>query len=147
MPFQADSSEEKKEKKKSKKDKKDKKKRKKEADSDAESVDGASPKAKKAKTDMADSDAPAAEAALDDEADLSGETNGELKTRLDIRVTGEDAPQPVKDFSVFPAKVAALLIAQGFTTPTPIQMASWPVALAGRDVIAVAKTGSGKTIG
>ena len=33
-----------------------------------------------------------------------------------------------------------------FTAPTPIQSASWPFALSGRDVIGVAETGSGKTL-
>ena len=32
-----------------------------------------------------------------------------------------------------------------YTTPTPIQAAAWPVVMAGYDLIAVAKTGSGKT--
>lgn len=33
----------------------------------------------------------------------------------------------------------------GFSTPTPIQAASWPYLLNGRDMIGVAETGSGKT--
>ncbi|KAH7003867.1 ATP-dependent RNA helicase DBP3 [Fusarium venenatum] len=33
-----------------------------------------------------------------------------------------------------------------YKTPTPIQSASWPFTLAGRDVIGVAETGSGKTM-
>jgi superfamily II DNA/RNA helicase len=35
----------------------------------------------------------------------------------------------------------------GFTVPSPIQARSWPVVLQGKDLIAVAKTGSGKTLG
>lgn len=35
----------------------------------------------------------------------------------------------------------------GFSCPTPIQAQSWPIALQGCDVVAIAKTGSGKTIG
>uniref|UniRef100_A0A0D9UXC7 RNA helicase n=1 Tax=Leersia perrieri TaxID=77586 RepID=A0A0D9UXC7_9ORYZ len=35
----------------------------------------------------------------------------------------------------------------GFSSPTPIQAQSWPIALKGRDIVAVAKTGSGKTLG
>ena len=35
----------------------------------------------------------------------------------------------------------------GFASPSPIQARAWPVALAGKDLIAVAKTGSGKTLG
>ena len=36
--------------------------------------------------------------------------------------------------------------AQGFSSPTPIQCQAWPMALSGRDVVAIAQTGSGKTI-
>ncbi|KAL6507306.1 hypothetical protein OROGR_023501 [Orobanche gracilis] len=35
----------------------------------------------------------------------------------------------------------------GFSAPTPIQAQSWPVARLGRDIVAIAKTGSGKTLG
>jgi ATP-dependent RNA helicase DDX5/DBP2 len=35
----------------------------------------------------------------------------------------------------------------GFQYPTPIQAQSWPIALEGDDIVAVAKTGSGKTLG
>ncbi|GAO15619.1 uncharacterized protein UV8b_04796 [Ustilaginoidea virens] len=34
----------------------------------------------------------------------------------------------------------------GFKAPTPIQAASWPSTLSGRDVVGVAETGSGKTM-
>ncbi len=35
----------------------------------------------------------------------------------------------------------------GFRAPTPIQAQAWAVALSGRDLVAIAKTGSGKTCG
>jgi ATP-dependent RNA helicase DDX5/DBP2 len=35
----------------------------------------------------------------------------------------------------------------GFSTPSVIQSQAWPAALQGRDVVGVAKTGSGKTLG
>jgi ATP-dependent RNA helicase DBP3 len=35
---------------------------------------------------------------------------------------------------------------KNFTTPTPIQAATWPFLLSGRDMIGVAETGSGKTL-
>ena len=35
----------------------------------------------------------------------------------------------------------------GFKSPTPIQAQAWPIALSGRDIVAIAKTGSGKTCG
>ena len=34
-----------------------------------------------------------------------------------------------------------------YESPTTIQSISWPVALSGRDIISIAKTGSGKTLG
>lgn len=39
------------------------------------------------------------------------------------------------------------LLKEGFTEPTPIQAQSWPVIQAKKDLISVARTGSGKTIG
>ncbi|RWR95191.1 DNA/RNA helicase, DEAD/DEAH box type, N-terminal [Cinnamomum micranthum f. kanehirae] len=35
----------------------------------------------------------------------------------------------------------------GFSSPTPIQAQKWPIALQSRDIVAIAKTGSGKTLG
>ena len=51
------------------------------------------------------------------------------------------------DFSTLPLPPAALENLQrlGYTSMTPIQAASLPLALAGHDLIAQAKTGSGKT--
>ena len=37
--------------------------------------------------------------------------------------------------------------AAGFASPTPIQAQTWPIALQNRDIVAIAKTGSGKTLG
>jgi len=37
--------------------------------------------------------------------------------------------------------------AAGFSAPTPIQAQTWPIALQSRDIVAIAKTGSGKTLG
>merc|ERR1719402_1024261 len=36
---------------------------------------------------------------------------------------------------------------EGFSDPTPIQAQGWPIALAGHDLVAIAQTGSGKTLG
>ena len=44
-----------------------------------------------------------------------------------------------------PTVVAAL--SSSFDAPTPIQAQSWPILAEGSDLIAVAKTGSGKTLG
>ena len=44
-----------------------------------------------------------------------------------------------------PAPLCALLDARGITVPTPIQAATLPDSLAGRDVLGRGRTGSGKT--
>src|SRR5215470_2596306 len=44
-----------------------------------------------------------------------------------------------------PAPLSAVLAARGIVTPTPIQAATLPDALAGRDVLGRGRTGSGKT--
>jgi len=44
-----------------------------------------------------------------------------------------------------PAALVSVLEAQGITTPTPIQAATLPDSLAGRDVLGRGRTGSGKT--
>lgn len=66
-------------------------------------------------------------------------------------VTGSSTPMktppPCPDFRTFPLppKIADSLPRQ-FSHPTPIQAASLPLALAGRDIIASSPTGSGKTL-
>lgn len=58
-------------------------------------------------------------------------------------------PEPFLTFDAgleaFGQKVVAKLQAD-YKEPSPIQAQSWPVALAGKDMVAVAKTGSGKTL-
>ena len=44
-----------------------------------------------------------------------------------------------------PTSLAAVLEARGITAPTPIQAATLPDSLAGRDVLGRGRTGSGKT--
>ncbi|MBW8819926.1 MAG: DEAD/DEAH box helicase, partial [Streptomyces sp.] len=53
-------------------------------------------------------------------------------------------PSSFTDLGV-PADLAALLEARGISTPTPIQAATLPDSLAGRDVLGRGRTGSGKT--
>lgn len=47
----------------------------------------------------------------------------------------------------FPHGLMQFLKDAGFKAPTPIQAYTWPVLMNGKDVIGVAKTGSGKTLG
>ena len=67
-----------------------------------------------------------------------------------ITIHEEGAPLPCLTLASapFPAVVVKLLCLQpNFAEPSPVQAATWPVATAGRDVLAIAKTGSGKTLG
>ena len=65
-----------------------------------------------------------------------------------VQVQGRGVPRPVTSFEEvgFPEYIMSTIRAQGFPNPTPIQCQAWPMALSGRDVVAIAQTGSGKTI-
>lgn len=65
-----------------------------------------------------------------------------------LQVQGRGVPRPVTSFEEvgFPDYLMTSIRAQGFPAPTPIQCQAWPMALSGRDVVAIAQTGSGKTI-
>ncbi|EPQ59328.1 P-loop containing nucleoside triphosphate hydrolase protein [Gloeophyllum trabeum ATCC 11539] len=78
----------------------------------------------------------------DEEADL-------LRLELDgIKIRGVDCPRPVTKWSHFglPASCLEVIKEKNYTAPTPIQAQAVPAIMSGRDVIGVAKTGSGKTI-
>ena len=75
-----------------------------------------------------------------------------------VRPDAPDAPEPATAGSSpasdttfaslgVPPFLVAALAATGITTPFPIQAATLPDALAGRDVLGRAQTGSGKTLG
>lgn len=51
------------------------------------------------------------------------------------------------DTAPFADSLKRILKSEGFTAPTPTQAQSWPIAMAKRDIISVARTGSGKTCG
>ncbi len=61
-----------------------------------------------------------------------------------VAETAAAAPTPFTELPLSPA-LQATLVQLGYLNMTPIQAASLPVALAGHDIIAQAKTGSGKT--
>lgn len=67
-------------------------------------------------------------------------------TDYQVTVEGNDLPRPVFDFKEagFPQVITDMLFAN-FQKPTVIQSISWPIALSGRDMVSIAKTGSGKT--
>ena len=57
-------------------------------------------------------------------------------------------PRPISTFDEagFPEYIMSEIRAMGFAAPTAIQCQSWPMASSGRDLVAIAETGSGKTI-
>ena len=71
----------------------------------------------------------------------------ELRQKLGIKVTGPLPPHPVTSFAHFGFDEALIKVIRKseYTQPTPIQAQAVPGALNGRDLIGIAKTGSGKT--
>ncbi|OQV19386.1 putative ATP-dependent RNA helicase DDX17 [Hypsibius exemplaris] len=65
-----------------------------------------------------------------------------------ITVNGADVPKPVTQFQEagFPDFIMKGIQESGYTAPTAIQSIGWPIALTGRNMVGIAKTGSGKTV-
>eukprot|EP01119_Soliformovum_irregulare_P015579 TRINITY_DN4398_c0_g1_i3.p1 TRINITY_DN4398_c0_g1~~TRINITY_DN4398_c0_g1_i3.p1 ORF type:complete len:427 (+),score=98.50 TRINITY_DN4398_c0_g1_i3:91-1371(+) len=82
-----------------------------------------------------------------DIAKMTEEEVAETRRLLDIRVSGLGSIRPGKTFDHFgfDNDLKRAIIKMGYSEPTPIQKQAIPTALAGRDVIGIAKTGSGKT--
>ncbi|KAL1503749.1 hypothetical protein AB1Y20_012218 [Prymnesium parvum] len=61
----------------------------------------------------------------------------------------EGCPPPLLTFeeALFPPSLMDEIQRAGFHMPSPIQSAAWSAAMAGRDLVAIARTGSGKTLG
>ncbi|XP_049279728.1 ATP-dependent RNA helicase p62-like isoform X2 [Anopheles funestus] len=66
----------------------------------------------------------------------------------DITLVGQ-CPKPITEFDEIdiPDYVVREIEKQGYKSPTPIQAQGWPIALSGLNMVGVAKTGSGKTLG
>ncbi|KAI9761396.1 MAG: pre-mRNA processing RNA-helicase [Chaenotheca gracillima] len=82
-------------------------------------------------------------------AELTEEEVADLRLELDgIKIRGVDAPKPIQKWSQCGLGVPTLDVIQklGYEGPTSIQTQAVPSIMSGRDVIGVAKTGSGKTI-
>ena len=146
--------------KKDKKDKKDKeekkaKKRAAEAATLPSIAEDEAPPAKKAKKDKEEKKAKKEAPASSSSGGAGGSGSGIKALSADAfreehAISGSsELPDPVQhiDDAPFDARLRSALRAAKFTAPSPIQAQAWPVALAGKDVIAIAKTGSGKTLG
>ncbi|KAI9312422.1 P-loop containing nucleoside triphosphate hydrolase protein [Dichotomocladium elegans] len=78
---------------------------------------------------------------------LTSEQVSEIRRELGLHVSGFDPPKPCISFAHFgfDDKIMGAIIKAGYTEPSAIQKQAVPVALEGRDIIGIAKTGSGKT--
>ncbi|XP_026205741.1 ATP-dependent RNA helicase DDX42 isoform X2 [Anabas testudineus] len=78
---------------------------------------------------------------------LTGTQVMELRHKLNLRVSGAAPPKPCTSFAHFgfDEQLMHQIRKSEYTQPTPIQCQGVPIALSGRDMIGIAKTGSGKT--
>ncbi|XP_039185472.1 probable ATP-dependent RNA helicase DDX59 [Crotalus tigris] len=78
---------------------------------------------------------------------LEDEQIESLKQQLGIAVEGQGVARPIVEFEHcgFPEILSGNLKKTGYEVPTPVQMQMIPVGLQGRDILATADTGSGKT--
>lgn len=85
-------------------------------------------------------------------AELSALTEADvtdLRLELDgIKVNGKAVPKPVQKWAQcgLTRQTLDVISDLGYEKPTPIQMQALPALMSGRDLIGVAKTGSGKTV-
>ncbi|KAM0748601.1 RNA helicase [Meredithblackwellia eburnea MCA 4105] len=72
----------------------------------------------------------------------------EFRREKEISIFGHDVPRPVTNFNEvgFPNYILDEVKRAGFAAPSPIQCQAWPMALSGRDLVAISATGSGKTV-
>ncbi|KAA0176988.1 hypothetical protein FNF27_01318 [Cafeteria roenbergensis] len=71
-----------------------------------------------------------------------------MRSSIGVQVRGKAPPRPVRTWAQagLNAAIQAVLSAQGYTEPFAVQRQAIPAIMAGRDVMAVAKTGSGKSL-
>ncbi|KAM0787431.1 hypothetical protein ACM66B_003512 [Microbotryomycetes sp. NB124-2] len=80
---------------------------------------------------------------------LSAEEVEELRMEMDnIKIRGAEPPKPVAKWSYcgLPSSCIDVIKGLNYDRPTAIQSQAIPAIMSGRDIIGVAKTGSGKTI-
>lgn len=80
-------------------------------------------------------------------SNMNKQQTDELRKTLGVKVSGPDPPKPCPSFAHFgfDENLMKAIRKSEFTSPTPIQAQAIPCALGGRDIIGIAKTGSGKT--
>ncbi|XP_026819449.1 ATP-dependent RNA helicase vasa-like [Rhopalosiphum maidis] len=90
---------------------------------------------------------------IDDESIFDDAFNSNIKFEkcngTEVKVNGKNIPEAIKTFTLIediPEILLRNIKKKKFTRPTPIQKYSIPIILSGRDLMATAQTGSGKTI-
>ncbi|KAM0748987.1 P-loop containing nucleoside triphosphate hydrolase protein [Meredithblackwellia eburnea MCA 4105] len=81
--------------------------------------------------------------------ELTADQVEELRQKMDgIKVRGADPPKPVSKWSYcgLPSACIDVIKSLEYAAPTSIQAQAIPAIMSGRDIIGVAKTGSGKTM-
>jgi len=83
-----------------------------------------------------------------DNLTIEAGSNFEKYDKIEVTVSGIDVPKNITGFKNSGIREVLLnnLIKCHYTTPTPIQKYALPIIMAGRDMIASAQTGSGKTV-
>ena len=72
----------------------------------------------------------------------------QFRKEQEMTIRGNNINKPITQFEEagFPAEVLAAIKKNGYETPTGIQCQGWPMALSGKDMVGIARTGSGKTL-
>lgn len=84
-----------------------------------------------------------------DVMNMSENETDEMRKDKGITIkSGQNVNKPLSKFEYagFPKPIMDNIMRAGFASPSPIQAQTWPIALAGRDMIGIAQTGSGKTL-
>lgn len=79
---------------------------------------------------------------------LNEDAVSSIRSELEVSVMGSNVNSPIQTFvhAGFHSDLLKAISKAGYEKPTPIQAQALPVAMAGRDIIGLAKTGSGKTL-
>lgn len=79
---------------------------------------------------------------------LSEDDVSSIRESLEVGISGSIEYRPIQKFhqTGFPSDLVKAIAKVGYEKPTAIQAQTLPVALSGKDLIGLAKTGSGKTL-
>jgi ATP-dependent RNA helicase DDX5/DBP2 len=66
-----------------------------------------------------------------------------------VKIVGDSFVKPLMTFGdlTLPDSIGDCIRKANYTTPTPIQSLCWPTLISGHDLVGIAQTGSGKTLG